>query len=186
MILSKRLVDYKIAGRQIMKFRFALSVGLAAAVVMSIFVMLRFESPTSANSNEVNSVTGSVSSANSDQGLRSRSFDLGSSQISGQPTLGLAAQSGSGLDATAIEPVYVYPDGSVAPNPGDASVSPSYSGDFDDDDRDSDHHEGYDDHEDHDDDDDHYRDEDAMWSELVRGWFGESDERHELGEAHDD
>lgn len=164
-----------------MRARIAMSFGLAALVIASVFGLIQSSSTPNAGATSVNETQSTVST--------NAVAQIGAT--AGRPQL---EQFGSGNDANSIsqeptvglqpgtEPIYVYPDGSLAPPPGTYS---NESHEYYEADDDHDEYEDHDEHEEHDSYESDHDDEDGLWNRLTSLRFG-VDADHEDDEDHDD
>jgi len=162
------------------RFRLAMSIGLAAAVVLSVFLMVRSDSNAIADNTEF--VSPSISPTTADTSQLLTLSDPNSA-------LALSGDSGESSDTNmqasqpqpeqTPEPIYVYPDGSPAPPPSENSNDQygTLYGEWDDDD-DREYEEHDDDRyerEHHNDDDDHDRyEQDHHDGDYDDDWFSPS------------
>lgn len=188
-----------------MRFRIAVSAGLAAVIVLSVFTMIKYDSRVAAEGAEIDEFisTGIVPaiaefSVQQDliTGMNNSQQDDPSDFVMSEP-----ADVGSAIAAQVIEPeleaIYVYPDGSIAPTPSDLLSGSSGEIDYDfddwDDDYDDDHERHRDDDhddwdEDHDDERDHDDDDDRDFfvGKLAGGLFSDRDHDDDHSDSDDD
>jgi hypothetical protein len=178
------------------RFRIAISAGLAAVIVLSVFTMIKFDSRVAAEEAEIDDLisTGVVPTVadfsvkqdlitgidNSQQG---ETGDFVMSESAEDVESAIAAQ----VVEPELEPVYVYPDGSIAPAPSDLLSGSSGEIDYEFDDWDDDHERHEDDHDDWDDDHEEEWDDDDrdfIVGNLIGRLFSERD--HDDDDDDDD
>ncbi len=175
-----------------MRFRLAISTGLAAAVVLAVFFMVRYDSIVEADGTAIAQQAINLSESDSSPG---QSTTNSTSAVISDPTDEMTT--GTDFSQTTdqalqshlqpeLEPIYVYPDGSLAPPPSDLPIDSfetseyeSYDDDHNERDHDDDRYES-----DHDDDDELYR---LLSPErLAQRLFGDHDDDHDDDDHHED
>ena len=167
-----------------MRFRIAISAGLAAVIVLSVFTMIRLDSRVVADGSEIDELisTGAVPAVAEFSVQQDLITGVDNSEQDESNDLVMTEPAGTGSATAAqavepqLEPIYVYPDGSIAPAPSDLLSGSSGAAGYEYEDWDDDHdeydddHDDWDDHDDHDDwDDDH--DEEWEHDDDDRGFF---------------
>ena len=168
-----------------MRFRLAISTGLAAAVVLAVFFMVRYDSIVEADGTEIAQQVIALSESDSSPG---QSTTNSTSAVISDPTdemttsTDFSQTTDQALQSQLqpeLEPIYVYPDGSLAPPPSDLPIDSFETSEYES--YDDDHHES-----DHDDDDELYR---LLSPErLATRLFDDHDDDHhdDHHEDHDD
>jgi len=158
-----------------MNLRIAASAGLATVVVLSVFTMTRVDSDVSADGAEGKEYYSPAAVAQLDQSAFTQDSVLGDGQSAASLNSGLA---GSGDPQ--LEPIYVYPDGSIAPAP--SSETGYQSEEYDDD-----HYEYDDDYdEDHEYEGEHDEDEFFLAKFVGQLFSDEDDHEADFGYDRDD
>ena len=178
-----------------MRFRLAISTGLAAAAVLAVFFMIRYDSTVEADGTVFTQQSVALSESNS---VSDPSTSNSTSEVITDPTDVMTA--GTDFSQTTdpplqsqlqpeLEPIYVYPDGSLAPSPSDLPIDSFETSEYES--YDDDHHER--DHDDdryesdHDDDDELYRLlSPERLAQLLGGDDHDDDDDDDHHEEHDD
>jgi hypothetical protein len=156
------------------RFRIAISAGLAAVIVLSVFTMIKFDSRVSADGTEIDDLITGLDNSQQDE---PNDFVMTEDERTGSATTAQVVE-------PQLEPIYVYPDGSIAPAPTDSLLGSSGEVDFDSDDWDDDHDDWDDDHDEeweHECDDD---DSGFFVEKLAGGLFSDRDDDDD--DDHDD
>jgi hypothetical protein len=160
-----------------MNLRIAASAGLAAVVVLSVFTMTRVDSDVSADGAESNEYYSPAAVAQMEPSAFTQASILGGGQSAAALNSGLA-ESGD----PQLEPIYVYPDGSIAPAP--SSESGYQSEEYDDD-----HYEYDDDHDEYDEGHEYegdHDDDEFFLAKLAGRLFSDDDDDHGDYDDHDE
>ncbi len=177
-----------------MRFRIAISAGLAAVIVLSVFTMIKFDSRVSADGTEIDELisTGLAPAVAEFSVQQDLITGLDNSQQDEPNDFVMTEDERTGSATTAqvvepqLEPIYVYPDGSIAPAPSDSLLGSSGEVDFDSDDWDDDHDDWDDDHDEeweHEGDDD---DSGFFLEKLAGGLFSDRDDDDDHDDDHHD
>ncbi len=148
-----------------MRTRITISLGLAIAVVLSVFTLLQFERSGSVFADDTSEAASnsSVDIQTIDEVVVDGSLDSGDDNRQSIPA----------DETSPSEPIYVYPDGSLAPAPGTTSAG---SARYEDDDDYDDYRDDHDEYDEYDDDDD---DERRWWDRLATFDSDDDDDDHD-------